>query len=71
MWLTHLGEDTRAWHEAGEPRHISRPPAPVRAGDELGSFLLGSTVVMLLPAKAPAIAERAVDSVVRFGEALT
>lgn len=70
VWLTHLGEDSRAWHEAGEPRHVTLPPRALRAGDELGSFLLGSTVVLLLPAKAPAIRERAVDEPVRFGESL-
>jgi phosphatidylserine decarboxylase len=73
VWLSHLtesGADTRTWREAGEPRHVARPPVPIAAGDELGSFLLGSTVVLLLPAKAPRIEERAVDSVVRFGESL-
>jgi phosphatidylserine decarboxylase len=71
VWLAHLDDDTRVWREAGEPRHVNLPPAPLRAGDELGSFLLGSTVVLLLPAKAPALDLRATDSVVRFGEALT
>ena len=71
VWLTHLGDDTRAWHEAGEPRHVTRPPRALRAGDELGSFLLGSTVVLLLPRGAPAIAEREVDAAVRVGESLT
>ena len=70
MWLSHLGSDTRTWHEAGEPRHVTRTATPVRAGDELGSFLLGSTVVLQLPAKVPTLQERAVDSVVRFGEAV-
>lgn len=70
VWLSDLQADTRAWHEAKEPRHVTRPSLPVRAGDELGSFLLGSTVVLLLPAKAPPLTERATDSAVRFGESL-
>lgn len=71
MWLSHLGDDTRAWSEAGEPRHVARPPTAVRAGDELGSFLLGSTVVLLLPARAPALAAPAPGAVIRCGESLT
>lgn len=70
VWLTDLGEDTRSWREAAEPRHVTRSGTRLRAGDELGSFLLGSTVVLLMPAKAPPIAPREVDAAVRFGESL-
>jgi len=70
VWLSHLGEDTRAWHEAGEPRHVTRPATPVRAGDELGSFLLGSTVVLLMPPGAPRLIAPAPATPVQFGESL-
>ena len=78
MWLSHLrqpdgdglGTDTRIWHESGEPRHVTLPPVALAAGDELGSFLLGSTVVMLLPAGAPRLRALADGDVMRFGEAL-
>ncbi len=69
MWLTDLGNDTRVWHDSGEPRHVSRPPVELAAGDELGSFLLGSTVVMLLPGGAPPLRALADGDVVRVGEA--
>jgi phosphatidylserine decarboxylase len=86
VWLTHYrrtpdgarGTDTRMWHESGEPRHVSFPDGSragagaveLETGDELGSFLLGSTVVMLLPAGAPRL--RALDEggALRFGEGL-
>jgi phosphatidylserine decarboxylase len=68
LWLTHLATDTRAFRAAGEARRIEPPrPIDVAAGDELGAFLLGSTVVVLLPAAAPAIACMPGD-VLRQGE---
>ena len=78
MWLSHLrqpdgagvGTDTRVWHASGEPRHVSVGRAELAAGDELGSFLLGSTVVMLLPAGAPRLRTLADGDVVRFGQGL-
>lgn len=70
MWLTHLESDTRIWHESGEPRHVTVPSVELAAGDELGSFLLGSTVVMLLPAGAPRLRSLGDGDVVRFGEGL-
>jgi phosphatidylserine decarboxylase len=71
MWLSHLENDTRVWHASGEPRHVTMTPAALAAGDELGSFLLGSTVVMLLPAAAPRLREMVDGDVVRFGEGLS
>jgi phosphatidylserine decarboxylase len=68
LWLTHLGCDTRAFRAGGEPRRVELPrPVPVSAGDELGAFLLGSTVVVLVPARGPRIM---IDegAVVRQGE---
>lgn len=78
MWLSHLprspdgdrGTDTRIWHASGEPRHVTVTAVELAAGDELGSFLLGSTVVMLLPAAAPRLRALADGDVVRFGEGL-
>ena len=68
LWLTQLATDTRAFRAAGEARRIEpERPIDVAAGDELGAFLLGSTVVVLLPAAAPAIACVAGD-VLRQGE---
>ncbi len=56
IWLSHLptadggrGDDTRQFRAAGEARRIDLAPVPLAAGDELGAFLLGSTVVMLMP----------------------
>lgn len=68
LWLTHLGCDTRAFRAGGEPRRVELArPVEVAAGDELGAFLLGSTVVVLVPARGPRIA---IDdgAVVRQGE---
>lgn len=68
LWLTHLGQDTRLFRAAGEARRIELPaPVEVDAGDELGAFLLGSTVVVLVPRTAPPIAIEA-GTVVRQGE---
>ncbi|MCA9675359.1 MAG: phosphatidylserine decarboxylase [Kofleriaceae bacterium] len=51
LWLEHLGDDSRGWRADGELRRIELSPRPtVRRGDELGAFLLGSTVVLLAPA---------------------
>ncbi len=70
VWLSHLGGDTRTWRDSGEPRHVARTPTPVEAGDELGAFLLGSTVVMLLPAGAPRLRAAHDGDVVRCGESM-
>jgi phosphatidylserine decarboxylase len=71
VWLSHRESDTRTWRDTAEPRHVVHPETALEAGDELGAFLLGSTVVMLLPPGAPRL--RALDEgrVVRFGEALS
>lgn len=55
----------------GHAASLSRPraPIPVRRGDELGSFNLGSTVVLLVARPGPAVAARAGD-LVRVGQAL-
>lgn len=71
MWLSHLGregDDTRAWKATGV-RHDLALAGDVDAGDELGAFLLGSTVIVLLPAGAPTIAAAEHD-VVQVGQAL-
>ncbi len=74
LWLEHLpdgtaiGGDTRRFRAAGEARRVDLPvPAPVAAGAEIGAFLLGSTVVVLLPRGAAGVDVVAGD-VVRQGE---
>jgi phosphatidylserine decarboxylase len=50
VWLEHLGTDTRAFRSGGEPQSVPLDDPPlVERGDELGAFLLGSTVVIVLP----------------------
>jgi phosphatidylserine decarboxylase len=71
MWLAHLGDgggDTRAWKAVGA-RHDLAVAGQVERGDELGAFLLGSTVIVLLPAGAPRIALDE-GEVVRVGQTL-
>lgn len=71
VWLSHLdggGGETRSWQGKGEERHVSLR-VPLAAGDELGAFLLGSTVIVLLPAGAPRLALEA-GEVVRVGQSL-
>ncbi|MBK9031197.1 MAG: phosphatidylserine decarboxylase [Myxococcales bacterium] len=69
VWLTHAGHDTRAWRRRGD-FHCHRLAASVEAGDELGAFLLGSTVVMVLPPGAPPLALPAAGGSIRCGAAL-
>jgi len=79
IWLSHLhngeagaqnghaGGDTRRFRGDGEHRRIDlAPPAALARGDELGAFLLGSTVVLVLP-PGSRIDLAAGDSV-RFGQ---
>ncbi|HVV87768.1 MAG TPA: archaetidylserine decarboxylase [Kofleriaceae bacterium] len=71
VWLTHLGDgggDTRAWRSAAVP-HREEASVPLAPGDELGAFLLGSTVIILLPAGAPRL-HLGEGDVVRVGQAL-
>ncbi len=70
IWLTHLGEDTRVWRGGGEPRHATQP-GKLQRGDEVGAFLLGSTVVLALPPGAPTLLPLADDTVVMCGQSLT
>lgn len=70
VWMSHLGHDTRAWRSTGAYRHDPLT-ASVAPGDELGAFLLGSTVVLVLPPGAPRLALPAIDQAIRCGAALT
>ncbi len=70
VWLSHAGHDTRAWRRTGE-FHRAAASASLAAGDELGAFLLGSTVVMVLPPGAPALVLPGEGAAVRCGQALT
>ncbi len=69
VWLAHVGHDTRAWRRANAYRHDALD-ASVERGDELGAFLLGSTVVMVLPPGAPPLALPPPGATVRCGAAL-
>ena len=71
MWLSHLGDeggDTRAMNAVGK-RHDLAVAGEVAPGDELGAFLLGSTVIVLLPRGAPAMLADE-GEVVQMGQAL-
>jgi phosphatidylserine decarboxylase len=51
LWLDHVGRDSRGWRAEGERRRIELPePIEIKRGDELGAFLLGSTVIIVTPA---------------------
>ena len=67
MRLAHHG-DSVTWRHAGELRRVELDE-PIRAGDELGAFRLGSTVVMVMPPGAAELGA-SVGQVVRFGERL-
>ena len=71
LWLAHAagkGLDTRALRRRGERRRIDCvPPVALARGDELGAFLLGSTVIALLPPGSTRFACAAGDRV-RQGE---
>jgi phosphatidylserine decarboxylase len=69
IWLTHAGHDSRRWRAQGELRHVA-VDAPVAAGDEVGAFLLGSTVVLVLPPGAPALVLPAAGAAMRCGAAI-
>lgn len=70
VWLSAVGHDTRAWRRDSAPVHHP-VTAEVAAGDELGAFLLGSTIVLLTPPGAPRLALPAVGATVRCGAALS
>ncbi|MEO6776723.1 MAG: archaetidylserine decarboxylase [Kofleriaceae bacterium] len=61
-------EDSVSWRQAGELRRIELDE-PVRRGDELGAFRLGSTVVMCFEPGAVEL-EGEVGQAMRFGERL-
>jgi phosphatidylserine decarboxylase len=72
LWLGHVGGDdgleTGTLRRMGERRRIDAvPPRRLARGDELGAFLLGSTVIVLLPPGAARF-EVPVGSVVRQGQ---
>jgi phosphatidylserine decarboxylase len=50
IYLSAADTDSRDWRSEGEQRHIELPaPVEVARGDELGAFLLGSTVIVVMP----------------------
>ncbi len=69
LFLTHAEIDSREWRARGEHHHLDLPsPVQVARGDELGAFLLGSTVVVVVPAGA--VDHVAVEGAVRCGQPL-
>jgi phosphatidylserine decarboxylase len=68
LWLGHIQTSTRRMRTRGELRRIDCvPPIPIDRGDELGAFLLGSTVVVVFP-RGAATLTCAVGDRVRCGE---
>jgi phosphatidylserine decarboxylase len=68
VWLSHLDTDTRIFRAAGERHRIDLPDPPeIERGDELGAFLLGSTVVIVLPPGGGTL-DLAAGDVVRCGQ---
>lgn len=78
LWLSHCpspdgatGSDSRGWRAGGEHRRIELArPIKVARGDELGAFLLGSTVVMAFPRGAEPPTGIEPGAVVRCGQPL-
>lgn len=71
LWLTHADMDSRAWRACGEHRRYELPaPVAVEQGDELGAFLLGSTVVVVAPRGAVTSEPIAHGEPVRCGQPL-
>jgi phosphatidylserine decarboxylase len=69
MALTHAGRDSLAWRRAGQPEVLPvEPPVPLERGDEVGAFLLGSTVVLLCAPGRGQLDGVTEGAVVRFGE---
>ena len=60
--------DADAWRRSG-PFHYQHP-IPVRRGDEIGTFAMGSTVVLLVSRGGPRMAELPAGTPVRLGAAL-
>jgi phosphatidylserine decarboxylase len=63
-----VGHDSRDLRAAGVAQRLPAA-ADLQAGDELGAFLLGSTVIMVLPKGSPAL-DLTVGQVVRCGQAV-
>lgn len=72
LWLAHAPEPLdRAWRTSREPRRVELArPVDVARGDELGAFLLGSTVVAVFPRGAVAPEVPPPGSAVRCGQRL-
>lgn len=76
---TIVGSMATVWHGVVNPPraqsvrdwHYDRGAISLRRGDEMGRFLLGSTVVLLLPPGGPRMASWESGRPVRMGEAMT
>lgn len=73
MWIALDDRETRSWRKTfgrSQRQRVELPPRALGKGDELGAFLLGSTVVVLLPRQA-ALGEALVEgNAVRMGQAV-
>jgi len=76
---TIVGSMATVWHGVVNPPraksvrewHYERGAVSLRQGDEMGRFLLGSTVALLLPPGGPRVAAWASGRPVRMGEAMS
>jgi len=60
--------DPQAWGRYGPIRYA--PPIPIRRGDEIGTFAMGSTVVLLVSPDGPRLAELPPGTLLRLRAAL-
>lgn len=73
LWLAPDDRETRTWRKTfgrSEPQRVELPPQALTRGDELGAFLLGSTVVVLLPRAARLGDALTAGATVRMGQAV-
>jgi phosphatidylserine decarboxylase len=68
VWMTHARHDSRAWRRR-DAIHHQAADAAVAPGDELGAFLLGSTVVIVVPPGCPPLALPKTGAAIRCGQA--
>lgn len=74
LWMApDRDRETRTWRKAfgrSSRQQVTLSPQAVQRGDELGAFMLGSTVVVLLPRSARLGEALAPGQMVRMGQAV-
>lgn len=73
LWMAPDDRETRTWRKTfgrSSRQQVTLSPQAVRRGDELGAFMLGSTVVVLLPRSARLGEALAPGQMVRMGQAV-